>query len=77
MTPQLSITLRNFAAEDPGSWEPMLDAAVAADRAGVDRCVVVDHVVFGESLDDYARPELGGTAGGKQPTGPTGTGSSR
>ena len=49
-----------------------LDAAVAADRAGVDRVVVVDHVVFGEALDDYSRPELGGTAGGKQPTGPDG-----
>jgi probable F420-dependent oxidoreductase len=70
--PQLSITLKNFAAEDPGSWVPLLDAAVAADRAGVDRLVVVDHVVFGEALDDYARPELGGTAGGKQPTGPDG-----
>ena len=70
--PQLSLTLRNFAAEDPGSWEPVLDAAVAADRAGVDRVVVVDHVVFGEALDDYARPELGGTAGGQQPTGPDG-----
>lgn len=72
MAPQLSLTLRNFAAEVPGSWEPMLEAAVAADRAGVDRLVVVDHVVFGEALEDYGRPELGGAAGGKQPTGPDG-----
>lgn len=71
-TPQLSVTLKNFAAEDPGSWEPMLEAAAAADRAGVDRLVVVDHVVFGEALDDYAKPELGGAAGGRQPTGPDG-----
>ncbi len=46
--------------------------AVAADEAGVDRVVVSDHVAFGEHLDAYARPELGGTAGGRQPTGPDG-----
>ena len=70
--PQLSITLLNFSADDPGSWEPLLARAEAADRAGVDRVVVVDHVVFGEALDDYARPELGGQQGGRQPTGPDG-----
>lgn len=70
--PQLSMTLRNFSAEDPRSWAPLLALAEAADRAGVDRLVVVDHVVFGESLDDYGRPELGGHDGGKQPTGPDG-----
>lgn len=69
--PQLSITLRNFSAEDPGSWAPLLGLAEAADRAGVDR-LVVDHVVFGESLEDYGRSELGGQAGAKQPTGPDG-----
>lgn len=69
---QLSITLRNFSAEDPGSWAPLLAVAEAADRAGVDRLVVVDHVVFGEALDDYGRSELGGQDGGKQPTGPDG-----
>lgn len=72
VTPQLSITLLNFSADDPGSWEPLLARAEAADRAGVDRVVVVDHVVFGEALDDYARPELGGQEGGRQPTGPDG-----
>ncbi len=70
--PQLSVTLRNFAADDPGSWAPLVAVAEAADRAGADRVVVVDHVVFGESLDDYGRPEVGGTAGGRQPTGPDG-----
>jgi probable F420-dependent oxidoreductase len=69
---QLSTVLRNFAAEDPGGWQFLLDRAQAADRAGVDRLVVSDHVVFGESLDDYGRPELGGARGGKQPTGPDG-----
>ena len=69
---QLSMALLTFAAEDPGSWQHVLDRAIAADKAGVDRLVVSDHVVYGENLDAYARPELGGTAGGKQPTGPDG-----
>jgi probable F420-dependent oxidoreductase len=64
--------LRNFSADDPGSWAPLLALAEAVDRAGVDRLVVVDHVVFGESLDDYGRSALGGQDGAKQPTGPDG-----
>jgi probable F420-dependent oxidoreductase len=71
-TPQLSTTLRSFAAEDPGSWKFLLEQAQAADRAGIDRLVVSDHVVFGENLEAYSRPELGGSKGGKQPTGPDG-----
>jgi probable F420-dependent oxidoreductase len=70
--PQLSTTLVNFAAEDPGSWQFLLDRAVAADRAGIDRLVVSDHVVYGENLEAYGKPELGGSKGGKQPTGPDG-----
>jgi probable F420-dependent oxidoreductase len=70
--PQLSIMLRTYAAEDPGTWQPMLDVARAADAAGVDRVVVSDHVVFGEHLEAYGRPETGGVQGGKQPTGPDG-----
>ena len=50
----------------------MLDLAAAADAAGVDRIVVSDHVVFGENLDAYGRPEVGGVEGGRQPTGPDG-----
>lgn len=68
----LSITLPSFAADDPGSWQPMLDQARAADAGGVDRLVVSDHVVFGENLEAYARPEVGGMEGGRQPTGPDG-----
>jgi len=64
--------LRTFAADDPGSWEPLLEFARTADRAGVDTLLVSDHVVFGEDLEAYARPERGGIAGGKQPTGPDG-----
>ena len=74
MTPLLSINLRTFAAVDPGpgGWQPVLDLARAADAAGVDKVVVSDHVVFGERLDAYGQPELGGMAGGRQPTGPDG-----
>jgi probable F420-dependent oxidoreductase len=71
-TPQLSITLRTYAAEDPGTWRPVLDTARAADAAGVDRVLVSDHVVFGENLEAYGRPESGGVEGGKQPTGADG-----
>jgi probable F420-dependent oxidoreductase len=69
---QLSTTLVNFAGDDPGSWRFLLDRAVAADRAGIDRLVVSDHVAFGENLEAYARPEIGGSEGGRQPTGPDG-----
>lgn len=72
VTPTLSLGLRNFAAEDPGTWEPLFARARAADAAGIDRLVVADHVVFGEDLEAYGRPELGGSAGGRQPTGPDG-----
>jgi len=71
-TPQLSIALRTYSAEDPGSWQPVLDRARAADAAGIDRVLVSDHVVLGEHLDAYGRPESGGVVGGKQPTGPDG-----
>ena len=70
--PELSIQVVTFAAEDPGNWNAMVDRAVAADTAGIDRLVVSDHVAFGENLDAYADPTLGGTEGGRQPTGPDG-----
>src|SRR4051795_551879 len=69
---QLSIGVTSFAAEDPGTWQPLFDTATVADEAGVDRLVGSDHVVLGERLEEYGRPEIGGQAGGKQPTGPDG-----
>src|SRR2546430_1161182 len=73
MPVQLSIRYIAMSPEDPGSWQPLLNRVVAADRAGVDRVVLSgEHVVFGEHLENYARPELGGRAGGQQPTGPDG-----
>ena len=70
--PHLSIQVVNFAAEPSGDWRRLSDHAVAADRAGVDRLAVADHVAFGEDLSAYADPRAGGTAGGRQPTGPDG-----
>lgn len=72
VTPALSLQLLNFSATGAEGWEPMLDQAAAADAAGIDRLVVSDHVVMGERLENYGRPERGGTEGGKQPTGPDG-----
>jgi probable F420-dependent oxidoreductase len=71
-TVRLSVSLRTYAAEEPGSWDHVFDVARAADEAGIDRVVVSDHVVFGENLDAYSRPETGGVEGGRQPTGPDG-----
>ena len=72
LTPQLSMPLLNFAASDPGDWQFLLARAIAADEAGIDRLVVSDHVVYGEDLEAYSKPEVGGVAGGRQPTGPDG-----
>src|SRR4051812_16218798 len=71
-TPQLSFSLPTFSAEDPGGWGHLRDRARIAEEAGIDRVVCSDHVVFGENLDAYGNPKTGGTAGGKQPTGPDG-----
>jgi probable F420-dependent oxidoreductase len=70
--PLLSVSLPSYAADDPGSWDHLVRHAIAAEEAGVDRVLVSDHVAFGEQLDAYGRPELGGMAGGRQPTGPDG-----
>jgi probable F420-dependent oxidoreductase len=70
--PELSIALINWAAHTPPDWTFLIERAVAVERAGIDKVVASDHVVFGEDLDAYAKPELGGTKGGRQPTGPDG-----
>src|ERR1700729_3941185 len=69
---ELSIALPTFAMADTGDWSGVIDLAVAADRAGIDRVVVSEHVVFGEHPEAYADPRAGGRRGGKQPTGPDG-----
>jgi hypothetical protein len=73
---QLSIALRNYA-DDPSDWSWFLDSVAAAEDAGFDRVVVSEHVVMGEHLNDYADASKGGWTGKQQPTGPTGTSSSR
>ena len=72
LPPTLSIHIGNYAVTDPGDWTPLLERVRSADAAGIDRVVVSDHVVFGEHLEEYGRPEAGGVEGGKQPTGPDG-----
>jgi len=69
---RMAVLLRTFAAEDPGTWSHLVDLAVAADEAGVDRLVLSDHVAMGEELDAYGDPRRGGVTGGRQPTGPDG-----
>lgn len=73
-TPGLSVQIMNFAADDPGpgGWKSFLEQARACDAAGVDRLVVSDHVVYGEDLEAYGDPKVGGIKGGTQPTGPDG-----
>lgn len=71
--PQLSVHLLNFAPEGHAAgWGHLLAFARACDAAGIDRVMVSDHVVYGEALDEYAKAEVGGREGGKQPTGPDG-----
>ena len=69
---QLSIGVASFSAEDPGGWDHLAEQARLLEEAGFDRLVVSDHVVFGEALEEYGRPEIGGQARGRQPTGPDG-----
>ena len=74
VTPALSLQPMNFAAKDPGvgGWRPLLAQGVGADKAGIDRLVVSDHVILGENLEKYGDPSAGGTEGGVQPTGSEG-----
>lgn len=71
--PELSLYLTTYTDGPQHDWRATLELAQAMDAAGVDRVVVSDHVVFGENLDAYADPTIGGQAGGRQPTGPDGS----
>ncbi len=70
--PKLSLYVRNFSDHAGTDWNTTLETVRVMDAVGVDRVVVSDHVVFGENLSAYADPAVGGTIGGKQPTGPDG-----
>jgi probable F420-dependent oxidoreductase len=68
----LVLRLTSYSPAPRHDWSALVDVAVAADQAGVDRLLVSDHVVLGEHLDQYGRSEVGGMTGGRQPTGPDG-----
>ena len=71
MSPRLSVHLWNFG-QNGVDVDRLCRLAVNADRVGVDRVLVSDHVLFGDALDAYADPKTGGIEGGRQPTGPDG-----
>jgi probable F420-dependent oxidoreductase len=53
--PTLTIGLPNFGSFfAPDEWHRFVDVARAAEDAGVDRVVLVDHVVMGPHTDAYA-----------------------
>jgi probable F420-dependent oxidoreductase len=53
-TATLTIGLANYGATYPvGEWHRFVDLARAAEDAGVDRVVLVDHVVMGEHTENY------------------------
>jgi alkanesulfonate monooxygenase SsuD/methylene tetrahydromethanopterin reductase-like flavin-dependent oxidoreductase (luciferase family) len=53
--PTLTVGLANFGATfPPGEWRRFVDLGRAADDAGIDRIVVVDHVVMGPHTEKYA-----------------------
>ena len=70
--PELSLYLTTFTDGPHHDWPATLALAGAMDVAGADRLVVSDHVVFGENFAAYGDPSVGGTKGGRQPTGPDG-----
>lgn len=69
---QLSMGIPSFSAEATANWEHLTDWAHVLGGAGFDRLLVSEHIAFGMNMDAYADPGVGGTAGGRQPTGPDG-----
>jgi probable F420-dependent oxidoreductase len=52
--PTLTVGLANFGATfAPGEWPRFVGLARAAEDAGIDRIVVVDHVVMGPHTENY------------------------
>ncbi len=69
--PQFGVRVITYGADNPIRWRQIADQARAAEQAGADRIIVSgDHVVFGEHLEAYGRPELGGRLGGTVDLGP-------
>jgi probable F420-dependent oxidoreductase len=53
LPPRLHVGLDNYGSYLGGDWARLLDLGVAADEAGVDTLVLVDHVVLGGDLSGY------------------------
>jgi probable F420-dependent oxidoreductase len=52
--PTLTVGLANYGSTyPPGEWKRFVDLGRAADDAGVDRVIVVDHVVMGPHTENY------------------------
>ena len=52
--PTLTVGLSNFGATFPsGEWRGFVDLGRAAEDAGIERIVVVDHVVMGPPTENY------------------------
>ena len=52
--PTLSVGLANYGSTfAPGAWHRFTELARAADDAGVDRVILVDHVVMGPHTENY------------------------
>jgi probable F420-dependent oxidoreductase len=54
VTVSLSVGVPNFGSWAGGDWRGLVDFARIAEDAGIDRLVVVDHVVMGRNTDAYA-----------------------
>jgi len=53
--PTLTVGLANYGSTfEPSHWHEFVDLARAAEDAGIDRIVVVDHVVMGPHTENYA-----------------------
>ena len=53
LRPRLHVGLDNYGSYLGGNWSQLLRLGVAADEAGVDTVVLVDHVVLGGDLSGY------------------------
>lgn len=53
MGPTLSLGIPNFGGWCGGDWTTFLEIARVAEEGGVDRLVVSDHVVMGQSTEAY------------------------
>ena len=54
MAVTLSVGVPNFGGWSGGDWRGLVDVARQAEDSGIDRIVVVDHVVMGRNTDAYA-----------------------